>query len=92
MITNKIRPGLHRSVGHINKEEKVNSNEVPKHRHKRLFMLQNSYISESEGPILSQASRGLDIMASVDPKRPHKSNLLLQLQGPRVNAIKSMWD
>ena len=36
------------------------SNEVPKHRHKRLFMLQSYYISESEGPPLSNAYRDLE--------------------------------
>ena len=41
-----------------NKEEKINSFEVPKHRHKRLFMLQNNYISESEGLILNSVYKG----------------------------------
>ena len=71
MMASKVIPGLHHSVGNINKEEKVNSNEVPKHRHKRLFMLQNSYISESEGPIHNEASRYLDSMAQDGQKRPH---------------------
>lgn len=61
------KPGVRRrSTSNFNynaKEERLNSNDVPKHRHKRLFTLHNSYISESEGLLLCNhaASRGFEL-------------------------------
>ena len=59
-----------------NNEYKVNSNEIPKHRRKRLTVLQN-YISESEGILLTKP---LDMTAGANPrlKKAVKSNLLMQ--------------
>ena len=46
-----------------NDDYEVRSNEVPKHRHKRLFMLHQNYISESEGALASTAAnRQLDLI------------------------------
>ena len=78
------------------KEEKINSNEVPKHRIKRLFNLQNNYISESEGVIVQSTTKGLNLIAQDDDikKRPIKSNIFTLLQDritikPSFNTNKS---
>ena len=78
------------------KEEKINSNEVPKHRIKRQFNLQNNYISESEGVIVQSTTKGLNLIAQDDDikKRPIKSNIFTLLQDritikPSFNTNKS---
>ena len=85
-----------RSTGQMLKEEKINSNEVPKHRIKRLFNLQNNYISESEGVIVQSTTKGLNLIAQDDDikKRPIKSNIFTLLQDritikPSFNTNKS---
>ena len=59
-------------------------------------MLQNNYISESEGLILVHAARGTEVATVDDSKRPAaKSGLLTQLQGTAMTALKSttaVWD
>lgn len=61
-------------------DEKINSNEVPKHRRKRLFMLQN-YISESEG-VLATSSNLMqnDGCCPLVKKKTVKSNANLLVQ------------
>ena len=60
-----------------NKDGKVNSNEVPKHRYKRIFSLQN-YISESEGIVSNP-----EILQDSSRKKSVKSNFMNQLQMSR---------
>ena len=62
----------------INVDDKVQSNEVPKHRRKRLFMLNGNYISESEGLTSTfAASKRIEIgtMPTTKCKKSAKSNV-----------------
>ena len=65
------------------KEEKVvNSNEVPKHRHKRIFMLA-PVLSESEGVPL-----GKPLDAPSHSKKTFKSNFFF----PMAAEKQKMWE
>jgi len=96
MLQSKSTKDNHRrsAVINKNKDEKNNSNSVPNHRHKRLFMLQNSYISESEGFLLNHSNKDLDITNTMtSPKKPAKSNMIMHMQSASAKkALKSTTD